>query len=205
MLCCPPARHGGRSLAFREHSCIMAGLPQSSTMSWHAWHACNKFAAGVREMVNDVYGETTAHNLHSSGRILLNIWRAMQTELKLPIYNLEACLAAVLRMRVPDIPAYVISGAVSDAYCLCMHAMVGHQHCLPHQHKVLLVVQAVHTTSCCLQPKARAGKQRTRSFLHDVLAAWTVPVVFSVHGLHTRRVICQTKRSAAPCPTRRCE
>jgi DNA polymerase elongation subunit (family B) len=89
-----------------------------------ALHDGIKFAAGVREMFNDVYGESTAHNLHSSGRILLNIWRAMQTELKLPIYNLEACLAAVLRMRVPDIPAYVLSGAVSDAYCLCMHAMV---------------------------------------------------------------------------------
>jgi hypothetical protein len=62
-------------------------------------------------MYNDAFGETSSHNLHTSGRILLNIWRAMQTELKLPIYNFEACIAAVLQLRVPEIPAHVLSGA----------------------------------------------------------------------------------------------
>lgn len=42
--------------------------------------------------------------------MVLNIWRAMQTELKLPIYNVEACVAAVLRTRVPDIPHHVLAG-----------------------------------------------------------------------------------------------
>lgn len=69
-------------------------------------HAC----AGVREQYNDEYGEQTAHNLHTSGRVVLNIWRAMQTELKLPIYNFEACCAAILRTRVPDIPHHVLAG-----------------------------------------------------------------------------------------------
>jgi hypothetical protein len=68
-------------------------------------------AVGVRELFNDAYGETTAHNLHTSGRIMLNIWRAMQTELKLNIYNAEACFAAVLQLRIPEVPPYVVSGA----------------------------------------------------------------------------------------------
>lgn len=76
----------------------------------HSEPAC---CAGVKEMYNDAYGETSAHNLHTSGRLLLNIWRAMQTELKLPIYNFEACTAAILQLRVPEIPAHVISGAPS--------------------------------------------------------------------------------------------
>jgi DNA polymerase elongation subunit (family B) len=62
-------------------------------------------------MYNDAYGAETAHNLHTSGRIVLNIWRAMQTELKLPIYNLEACVAAILQMRVPEVPRYILAGA----------------------------------------------------------------------------------------------
>eukprot|EP00892_Ulva_mutabilis_P005116 jgi/Ulvmu1/2977/UM015_0017.1 len=65
---------------------------------------------GVREQYNDEYGEKTAHNLHTSGRVVINIWRAMQTELKLSIYNLEACAAAVLRTRVPEIPHHVLAG-----------------------------------------------------------------------------------------------
>lgn len=65
----------------------------------------------MKEQYNDEYGERTAHNLHTSGRILLNIWRAMQTELKLPIYNREACCAAVLRTRVPEVPHHVLAGA----------------------------------------------------------------------------------------------
>lgn len=64
----------------------------------------------MKEMYNDAFGETSAHNLHTSGRILLNIWRAMTTELKLPIYNIEACVAAVLQLRVPDIAPYVVAG-----------------------------------------------------------------------------------------------
>lgn len=64
----------------------------------------------MREQYNDEYGERTAHNLHTSGRVVLNIWRAMQTELKLPIYNREACAAAVLRTRVPELPHHALAG-----------------------------------------------------------------------------------------------
>jgi hypothetical protein len=78
-------------------------------------------AAGVREMFNDTYGESTAHNLHTSGRIMLNIWRAMQTELKLPIYNAEACFAAVLQLRVPEVPPHVVSGAHSLMFKGTLH------------------------------------------------------------------------------------
>jgi len=41
---------------------------------------------------------------HVAGRILLNLWRVMRGELKLPNYTLESCAAAVLRQRVPRVP-----------------------------------------------------------------------------------------------------
>ena len=63
-------------------------------------------------MYNDAYGEATAHNLHSSGRIILNMWRAMHQELKLGAYTFESCVAAILRMRVPEIPATVLAGTL---------------------------------------------------------------------------------------------
>lgn len=77
----------------------------------------------MKEQYNDEYGERTAHNLHSSGRVVLNIWRAMQTELKLPIYNREACCAAVLRTRVPEVPYHVLAGTPPPATLHLPHVM----------------------------------------------------------------------------------
>lgn len=65
---------------------------------------------GVKETYEDVYGETAQHTLHTSGRVSINIWRALLTELKLSIYNFESCAAAILQTRVPEIPAHVLSG-----------------------------------------------------------------------------------------------
>ena len=57
----------------------------------------------------DEYGWRHASGLHIGGRIVLNVWRLMRGELKLNIYTLENCTAAVLRLRVPHIPAPQLS------------------------------------------------------------------------------------------------
>lgn len=65
---------------------------------------------GRQELFEDSYGEVTQHNLHTSGRVSVNLWRALRFELKLPIYNFESCAAAILQMRVPEIAPHVLFG-----------------------------------------------------------------------------------------------
>ncbi|KAG7673423.1 hypothetical protein KSW81_006633 [Nannochloris sp. 'desiccata'] len=59
--------------------------------------------------VRDQYGWDHASGLDIPGRIVLNVWRLMRGELKLNIYTLENCAAAVLRLRIPHIPAPQLS------------------------------------------------------------------------------------------------
>ena len=54
-------------------------------------------------MQNDEYGRLHAAGLHTTGRLLLNLWRLMKGEVKLSSYTQEACAAAVLRLRVPRV------------------------------------------------------------------------------------------------------
>ena len=59
---------------------------------------------GSKEYLDDEYGRDHAAGLHSTGRVLLNLWRMMRSEVNLRIYTIERCAAAVLRERVPSIP-----------------------------------------------------------------------------------------------------
>ena len=61
------------------------------------------------ERRNDEYGVLHASGIHVAGRIVLNLWRLLRSELKLRIYTLEACVAAVLQLRTPHTPAWVLS------------------------------------------------------------------------------------------------
>ena len=54
----------------------------------------------------DQYSWQHASGLHVSGRIVLNVWRIMRDEVKLNIYTLENCVAAVLHLRIPHFPHY---------------------------------------------------------------------------------------------------
>ncbi len=56
---------------------------------------------GNSEMSADEYGQLHASGLHSAGRILLNLWRVLRSELKLSIYSFENCVHALMRTRVP--------------------------------------------------------------------------------------------------------
>lgn len=53
------------------------------------------------EMLSDEYGQLHASGLHSAGRILLNLWRVLRSELKLSIYTFHNCVHALTRRRVP--------------------------------------------------------------------------------------------------------
>lgn len=63
----------------------------------------------VRERMDDEWGRMQATGLHCTGRILLNLWRVLRSEVKLTSYSLEACAAAVLRLRVPHIPHHQLA------------------------------------------------------------------------------------------------
>ena len=53
------------------------------------------------ETLSDEYGQLHASGLHSAGRILLNLWRILRSELKLNIYTFHNCVHALTRRRVP--------------------------------------------------------------------------------------------------------
>ena len=58
------------------------------------------------ERRSDEYGQLHASGLHCAGRVVLNLWRILRGELKLRIYTFEACVAAVLQIRTPHVPAW---------------------------------------------------------------------------------------------------
>ena len=41
------------------------------------------------EVLRDVYGETHGSGIHIHGRLVLNLWRILRSELKLPRYSIE--------------------------------------------------------------------------------------------------------------------
>ncbi|KAL2536841.1 DNA polymerase zeta catalytic subunit [Forsythia ovata] len=60
-------------------------------------------------IVEDEWGRTHASGVHVGGRIVLNIWRLMRSEVKLNMYTFEAVAEAVLRRKVPSIHFNVLT------------------------------------------------------------------------------------------------
>ena len=48
--------------------------------------------------------------IHCAGRIVINMWRTLRSELKLNIYTFEACVAALLQLRTAHIPPWALHG-----------------------------------------------------------------------------------------------
>lgn len=57
----------------------------------------------------DEYGQLHASGIHVAGRVVLNLWRQMQGELKLTSYSFESCAAAVLQRRLPHVPHHQLA------------------------------------------------------------------------------------------------
>ncbi|KAM0954326.1 putative DNA-directed DNA polymerase [Dioscorea sansibarensis] len=58
--------------------------------------------------IEDEWGRTHASGIHVGGRIVLNIWRLMRSEIKLNMYTAEAVAEEVLRRKVPSIPGRIL-------------------------------------------------------------------------------------------------
>ncbi|KAG2695557.1 hypothetical protein I3760_07G018400 [Carya illinoinensis] len=52
-------------------------------------------------IIEDEWGRTHASGVHVGGRIVLNVWRLMRSEVKLSMYTIEAVADAVLRRKIP--------------------------------------------------------------------------------------------------------
>lgn len=60
-------------------------------------------------IIGDEWGRTHASGIHVGGRIVLNLWRLMRSEVKLNMYTVEAVSEAVLRRKVPSIYSRVLT------------------------------------------------------------------------------------------------
>ncbi|KAJ8511067.1 hypothetical protein OPV22_001501 [Ensete ventricosum] len=60
-------------------------------------------------VVQDEWARTHSSGIHVGGRIVLNIWRLMRSEVKLNIYSIEAVAEEVLRRKIPSIPYKVLN------------------------------------------------------------------------------------------------
>jgi DNA polymerase zeta len=52
---------------------------------------------------NDQYGWDHDSGIRVAGRIVLNMWRTIRAEVKLPSYSFENCVSSILKTRVPHI------------------------------------------------------------------------------------------------------
>ncbi|MQM19565.1 hypothetical protein Taro_052570 [Colocasia esculenta] len=60
-------------------------------------------------IIEDEWGRNHASGIHVGGRIVLNVWRLMRSELKLSMYSIEAVAEEVLRHKIPCIPVRTLN------------------------------------------------------------------------------------------------
>nr|XP_011466294.1 PREDICTED: DNA polymerase zeta catalytic subunit isoform X2 [Fragaria vesca subsp. vesca] len=60
-------------------------------------------------IIEDEWGRTHSSGVHVGGRIVLNVWRLMRSEVKLNMNTVEAVSEVVLRRKVPYIPNKVLT------------------------------------------------------------------------------------------------
>ncbi|XP_072974935.1 DNA polymerase zeta catalytic subunit isoform X1 [Typha angustifolia] len=63
----------------------------------------------LEDMVEDDWSRTHASGVHVTGRIVLNLWRLIRTEVKLNMYSVEAVAEEVLRRKIPLIPCRILN------------------------------------------------------------------------------------------------
>ena len=63
----------------------------------------------IKERQVDEYGQLHASGIHCAGRIVLNMWRLLRSEIKLNIYTFESCVAALLQQRTPHMPPWLLT------------------------------------------------------------------------------------------------
>jgi DNA polymerase zeta len=91
------------SIGFILDRSNILGLPIANQLSR------TPFAGVDRRQGMDEYGEKHDSGIWIVGRMTLNCWRIMRTELKLGIYTLESVVSSVLGHRVPHFAQHVLS------------------------------------------------------------------------------------------------
>jgi len=76
--------------------------------AWHAWYGRHG---------NDQHGQRKASGIWLAGRIILNVWRLMRSEMKLPIYTFENVVFNALHERTPKYSAEVRNPTPHLSYC----------------------------------------------------------------------------------------
>ena len=94
-----------------ERSSLLGIISRSAGESGHSHQHDIRPEGGSDAIENpaEEYAQRHASGLYVSGRIVLNVWRLMRQEIKLGSYTLEACVAAVMRRRIPQIPVQHMS------------------------------------------------------------------------------------------------
>lgn len=70
----------------------------------------NEFSeASIANGLQDGWAHSLANELHVVGRIVLNLWRLMRSEVKLNMFSIEAVTEEVLRRKIPSIPCKVLN------------------------------------------------------------------------------------------------
>lgn len=79
-------------------------------------------------VIQDEWGRTHASGVHVGGRIVLNVWRLMRSEVNLNLYTIEAVAESVLMRKIPSIHHKVLrlwfSTGPSIARYRCVEYMV---------------------------------------------------------------------------------
>ncbi|XP_078436093.1 recovery protein 3 isoform X2 [Wolffia australiana] len=70
----------------------------------------------IEVAIEDEWGRTHASGIHVGGRIVLNLWRLMRSEIRLNLYTVESVAEEVLRRKIPCIPCSTLNSWFSSAY-----------------------------------------------------------------------------------------
>jgi DNA polymerase zeta len=92
--------HAG-SVGFLTERCTILGEPHANLLRALSRTPGHEPPGALRD---DSYGRDHGAGIWVTGRAVLNLWRILRGEIKLPSYSYEAAMMAVLRRRVPALP-----------------------------------------------------------------------------------------------------
>ncbi|XAR52606.1 DNA-directed DNA polymerase [Bertholletia excelsa] len=108
---------GARELAVSDTGILDNVLPE---------HLVSDSIQLENAIIEDEWGRTHASGVHVGGRVVLNIWRLMRSELKLNMYSIEAVAEAVLRRKVPCIQSKVLTSWFSSGPAQARYRCIEH-------------------------------------------------------------------------------
>jgi DNA polymerase elongation subunit (family B) len=77
----------------------------------------------------DIWSDTHGAGLVVAGRIVLNLWRILRTEVKINVYTFESCVFSILHERIPHFSPQALSamfGVATDRDPVAMHTALSY-------------------------------------------------------------------------------